>query len=65
FGVRNGPWVRRCDSLASESSQDPSLARELAEAYDRVGDVEGPPAWPNLGDTAGALRSHRIALGLR
>jgi serine/threonine protein kinase/tetratricopeptide (TPR) repeat protein len=53
------------DSLASESSHDPSLARELAEAYDRVGDVEGLPAWANLGDTDGALRNHRIALGLR
>jgi non-specific serine/threonine protein kinase/serine/threonine-protein kinase len=53
------------DSLASESSHDPSLSQELAEAYDRVGDVEGLPAWANLGDTAGALRNHRIALGLR
>ena len=52
------------DSLASESSHDPSLERELAQAYDRVGDVQGMPSAANLGDTAGALQSHRIALGL-
>jgi non-specific serine/threonine protein kinase/serine/threonine-protein kinase len=52
------------DSLANESAHDPSLERELALAYDRVGDVKGLPSAANLGDTAGALRSHRIALGL-
>jgi serine/threonine protein kinase/tetratricopeptide (TPR) repeat protein len=53
------------DSLASESSNDASLERELAAAYERVGDVQGLPNVPNLGDTAGALRSHRTALALR
>src|SRR5439155_9506348 len=53
------------DSLAKESSNDVSLERELAAAYDRVGDVQGLPDAANLGDTAGARRSHEKALALR
>jgi eukaryotic-like serine/threonine-protein kinase len=53
------------DSLASESANDPSLERELAASYDKVGDVQGLPSFANLGDTAGALRSHKSALALR
>ena len=53
------------DSLSSESNHDASLERELGAAYDKVGDVEGLPAFANLGDTAGALRSHRRAFALR
>jgi tetratricopeptide (TPR) repeat protein/tRNA A-37 threonylcarbamoyl transferase component Bud32 len=53
------------DSLASESTHDASLDRELAAAYDKVGDVEGLPSFANLGDTAGALQSHKKALALR
>ena len=53
------------DSLAAESAHDRSLELELAAAYDKVGDVEGLPGFANLGDTAGALRSHQRALALR
>jgi tetratricopeptide (TPR) repeat protein/tRNA A-37 threonylcarbamoyl transferase component Bud32 len=53
------------DSLSSESSNDASLQRELAAAYDKVGDVQGLPGFANLGDTAGAVRSHQQALALR
>ncbi len=53
------------DSLASEAANDPSLTRELAAAYDKVGDVQGLPSFANLGDTAGALRSHERSLALR
>ena len=53
------------DSLSKESSNDPTLQRELAAAYDRVGDVQGLPSFPNLGHTAQALESHRRALALR
>ena len=42
----------------------PSLQRELAAAYEKVGDVQGLPVFANLGDTAGALRSHQSALAL-
>jgi tetratricopeptide (TPR) repeat protein len=53
------------DSLSKESAHDPALERELAASYEKVGDVQGLPQFANLGDTPGALRSHRSALALR
>jgi non-specific serine/threonine protein kinase/serine/threonine-protein kinase len=62
------------DSLAKEAGNDISLQRELATAYAKVGDVQGGASTPvggltisasNLGDTAGALESHRKALAIR
>ncbi len=43
---------------------DASLRRELASAYIQVGDVQGRPNYPNLGDTVGALASYRRAAAL-
>jgi tetratricopeptide (TPR) repeat protein len=53
------------DKLAREHGNDASLQRELANAYDKVGQVQGAPGYPNLGDRAGALESYRKALALR
>ena len=53
------------DSLAQESNNDPSLQRELAAAYDRIGDVQGLPFWANLGETTGAMQSYQKALVIR
>jgi non-specific serine/threonine protein kinase/serine/threonine-protein kinase len=53
------------DKLAQERGDDQALTRELAAAYQRVGDVQGDPNSANLGDTAGALKSYRKALELR
>jgi len=53
------------DSLAQESSDDISLQRELATAYEKVGDVQGWDARSNLGDTAGAAESYRKCLAIR
>ncbi len=53
------------DSLASEAGDDPALRRELATAYRKLGNVQGNPAVPNLGDTAGAIASYRKALQIR
>jgi non-specific serine/threonine protein kinase/serine/threonine-protein kinase len=53
------------DSLSKEAKGDASLERELATAYERVGDVLGHPYAANLGDTAGALQSYRKALTIR
>ncbi|MGC2645432.1 MAG: serine/threonine-protein kinase [Candidatus Sulfotelmatobacter sp.] len=53
------------DSLSHESSGNPGLQRELASAYERVGDVQGNPYYANLGDTAGATESYRKALQIR
>ena len=52
------------DSLAREVEDDPSLTRELAGSYLRLGDVRGKPYTPNLGDTAGALESYQKGLAL-
>jgi non-specific serine/threonine protein kinase/serine/threonine-protein kinase len=53
------------DSLAKESGNDSSLLRELATAYQKVGDVQGNPYDSNLGDTAGAIESYRKSLAIR
>ena len=53
------------DSLAVEASGDPALQRELAAAYDRVGDVLGKPFAANLGNIKGALESYQKALRIR
>ncbi len=49
------------DELASDTSNDPDLTRELAESYLRLGVVRGAPYTPNLGDTPGALADYRKA----
>jgi non-specific serine/threonine protein kinase/serine/threonine-protein kinase len=53
------------DSLAQEAGDVPDLQRELAAAYERVGDVQGNPQFANLGDTAGSIASYRKALQIR
>jgi non-specific serine/threonine protein kinase/serine/threonine-protein kinase len=56
--------VEFLDRLALERGDDPSLVRELAAAYQRIGDVQGNPYQANLGDLAGAARSYKKALDL-
>lgn len=53
------------DSLAQESTGDPTLQEDLAKAYEKVGDVQGRPGALNLGGTAAALQSYRKAEGIR
>ncbi len=52
------------DPLAQQAGQDVSLQRELALAYQKVGDVQGNPTNANLGDSAGARASYRKALAI-
>ena len=52
------------DSLARDAGGDLGLKRELAEAYMRLGDVQGRPYAANLGDTAGAMKNYRKAVAL-
>ncbi|HMZ80522.1 MAG TPA: tetratricopeptide repeat protein, partial [Acidobacteriota bacterium] len=50
------------DNLATEASGDQLLQYDLATAYQKVGDIQGRPYAPNLGDTAGAVQSYRKSL---
>ena len=52
------------DDLSREAEDDHALRRELAEAYMKVGDVQGNTYMANLGDVPGALRSYAKAIGL-
>ena len=52
------------NTLVHESSGDPVLRRELAQAYIQVGDVQGRPNFANLGDMPGALASYRRAAAI-
>lgn len=52
------------DGLSREASDDRSLRRELAEAYQKVGDVQSNPFGANLGDSAGAMASYGKALDI-
>ncbi|HYP14227.1 MAG TPA: serine/threonine-protein kinase [Bryobacteraceae bacterium] len=54
--------LRYLDMLAHDDIQDRSLQRELATAYDRLGDVQGGPKSSNLGNSAAALESYGKSL---
>ena len=53
------------DRLAAEAGRDPDLIHELAEAYHKLGTVQGSTVEGNTGDTKAALASYRRALALR
>jgi len=52
------------ESLSRESSDDPGLQRELAAAYERLGDVQRMPFSAGVGDSHGALDSYNQAVEL-
>jgi non-specific serine/threonine protein kinase/serine/threonine-protein kinase len=54
--------VKYLDSLAREAEGDRRLQQELAAAYLKVGDAQGNPTNPNLGDVAGAITSYKRAI---
>ena len=53
------------DSLARESADDAQLQRELAAAYEKVGELQGALRKPNLNDFPGAIVSHKKARDIR
>jgi non-specific serine/threonine protein kinase/serine/threonine-protein kinase len=55
---------RYLDGLAGETTEDDSLQRERAMAYQRIGDVLGLPTRANLGRTAEAIVSYSKALDI-
>jgi tetratricopeptide (TPR) repeat protein len=52
------------DKVAKTSGDDPGISDVLAGAYERLGDVQGMPDHPSLGDTAGAQASYQKALAV-
>jgi serine/threonine-protein kinase len=50
------------DNLAREARGDPDLLADLADAYRKVGDVQGSAVKGNLGDPKGALETQGKAL---
>jgi eukaryotic-like serine/threonine-protein kinase len=59
---RASEWL---DALARDAPDDPALAAELAEAYQRLGNALGGAGEANTGDPAAALAAQRKALLLR
>ncbi len=53
------------DNLAKESQNDMTLQSELAAGYEKIGDVQGNPMGPNLGELEAATESYRKALAIR
>src|SRR5205814_1976778 len=57
--------LKYLNALARDAGRDPTLRRELADAYQRIGEVQGGQNQGNLGDTAGALASLQKSLAIR
>jgi non-specific serine/threonine protein kinase/serine/threonine-protein kinase len=53
------------DALSREAGRDTSLKVDLADAYQKIGDVQGNPYVANLGDVAGARTSYGKLIDLR
>jgi non-specific serine/threonine protein kinase/serine/threonine-protein kinase len=51
--------------MSQEKIEDPVLKRDLAVAYERVGELQGSTSRPSLGDRDGALASYQKALAIR
>jgi len=54
--------VEYLDKLAAEVGDDPALLNSLIGAYSAIGDIQGAPTLPNVGDIEGAKRSYEQAL---
>jgi len=52
------------DTLASEAGADEQLQAELADAYQKIGDIQGNPTKPNLSDFAGATASYERSMSI-
>jgi len=51
-------------SLKAGAGKDPTLLREIATAYEKVGDVQGSPSESNLGKRDDAVASYKQAVAL-
>ena len=50
------------DDLAREAADDDSLQNELAKSYRQLGEIQGHPSFPNIGDVSGGIESFRKAI---
>lgn len=57
--------IEYLDSLADESNSDAELQSELASAYEKIGELQGNSAKPNLNDFSGAIASFEKAQIIR
>jgi tetratricopeptide (TPR) repeat protein len=59
--------LKYLDGLAQEAHDRPDLMREVASAYEQVGDIRGGlrGGYGNKGDAEGALENYRTAAALR
>jgi serine/threonine protein kinase/tetratricopeptide (TPR) repeat protein len=53
------------DSLSKDARNDPDLQWELAKAYERVGEVQGDPGRPSLGQTKAAHESYKKSAAMQ
>jgi non-specific serine/threonine protein kinase/serine/threonine-protein kinase len=53
------------DSLAKDAERDRRLQLDLAEAYDRLSDIQGNPFGSNVGDVRASLESMKKATAIR
>jgi serine/threonine protein kinase/tetratricopeptide (TPR) repeat protein len=53
------------DRLAADAEHDRSLQSELADAYERMSDIQGNPFASNVGDVQASLESTRKATAIR
>jgi len=53
------------DNLAKEAGGDVSLQRDLATAYEKLGNALGNPSESNLGDARGSIESFQKSLAIR
>lgn len=56
--------LRYLESLSREAGDDSALLADTAAAYLKVGDLQGNPYGPNIGDLEGAARSYAAAAAL-
>jgi serine/threonine protein kinase len=57
--------VKYLSGMEREAQDSPEFQRDLAQAYDRLADVQGDYIGANIGDTQAAVKSLRSALKLR
>jgi tetratricopeptide (TPR) repeat protein len=52
------------EKLSKDAGDDAQLRKALGAAYFRLGDLQGYPFTPNLGDTTGAMKSYQSGAAL-